>query len=55
MGLILDTISKASRRFFKANTKYIAYGGARGGGKVWSAETEAILLALNNAEYRYYF
>jgi phage terminase large subunit len=33
--------------FFKANSKYIAYGGARGGGKSWAARTKAILLALN--------
>ena len=33
--------------FFKADTKYIAYGGARGGGKSWAARTKAILLALN--------
>jgi phage terminase large subunit len=31
--------------FFKARTKYIAYGGARGGGKSWAARTKAILLA----------
>lgn len=33
--------------FFKADSKYIAYGGARGGGKSWAARTKAILLALN--------
>ena len=33
--------------FFKASSKYIAYGGARGGGKSWAARTKAILLALN--------
>lgn len=33
--------------FFKAANKYIAYGGARGGGKSWSARIKVVLLALN--------
>lgn len=33
--------------FFKATNKYIAYGGARGGGKSWSARVKVVLLALN--------
>ncbi len=33
--------------FFKATSKYIAYGGARGGGKSWAARIKAVLLALN--------
>lgn len=33
--------------FFQSTTKYIAYGGARGGGKSWAARTKAILLAMN--------
>ncbi|MEG1995962.1 MAG: phage terminase large subunit [Oscillospiraceae bacterium] len=33
--------------FFKAQNKYIAYGGARGGGKSWAARVKASLLALN--------
>jgi phage terminase large subunit len=33
--------------FFKSNKRYIAYGGARGGGKSWAARTKAVLLALN--------
>jgi phage terminase large subunit len=32
--------------FFMAQAKYIAYGGARGGGKSWAARTKAVLLAL---------
>lgn len=34
-------------RFFESQKRYIAYGGARGGGKSWAARTKAILLALN--------
>ena len=33
--------------FFCSTAKYTAYGGARGGGKSWSARTKAILLAFN--------
>lgn len=34
-------------QFFEAESKYIAYGGARGGGKSWAARIKATLLALN--------
>lgn len=34
-------------RFFNSTKRYIAYGGARGGGKSWAARTKAMLLALN--------
>lgn len=34
-------------RFFNSTKRYIAYGGARGGGKSWAARTKALLLALN--------
>ncbi len=34
-------------KFFTATNKYICYGGARGGGKSWSTQRKAILLALN--------
>lgn len=32
--------------FFKARERFVAYGGARGGGKSWAARTKAQLLAL---------
>lgn len=35
------------RRFFLADTKYVAYGGARGGGKSWALRRKLVLLALN--------
>lgn len=34
-------------RFFRSTKRYIAYGGARGGGKSWAARTKAVLLCLN--------
>ncbi|MBQ4160032.1 MAG: phage terminase large subunit [Clostridia bacterium] len=33
-------------QFFTADSRYIAYGGARGGGKSWAARVKAVLLAL---------
>lgn len=38
--------------FFKAKTKYIAYGGARGGGKSWAMRVKAVLLALRHKNLR---
>lgn len=34
-------------QFFSSTKRYIAYGGARGGGKSWAARTKALLLALD--------
>lgn len=33
--------------FLKARNKYVAFGGARGGGKSWSVRTKAVLLCYN--------
>jgi phage terminase large subunit len=35
-------------QFFNSTKRYIAYGGARGGGKSWSARTKAILMAMDD-------
>lgn len=32
-------------KFLKARTKYVAFGGARGGGKSWAIRTKSVLLA----------
>lgn len=32
--------------FFSANTRFVAYGGARGGGKSWAVRQKAVLMAL---------
>jgi len=44
---ILDTPNEKQERFFKAQNRYIAYGGARGGGKSWAVRKKSVLLALN--------
>lgn len=46
--LILDRPYPKQIEFFKARGRYVAYGGARGGGKSWATRTKAVLLALNN-------
>lgn len=44
---ILDGMpQKKQREFFLADEKYIAYGGARGGGKSWALRRKILLLAL---------
>ena len=44
--LIIDAPSEKQKLFLKANTKHIAFGGARGGGKSWSVRTKTKLLCL---------
>ena len=39
-------------QLFKADTKYIGFGGARGGGKSWAVRTKAKLLSLNYSGIR---
>jgi len=34
-------------QFLRATTRYVAYGGARGGGKSWAVRVKAVLLAIN--------
>ena len=39
------TPNEKQKLFFKSRKKYIAYGGARGGGKSWAVRTKCVLLA----------
>ncbi len=40
------TASPKQKAFFLADTRFIAYGGARGGGKSWAVRQKAALMAL---------
>lgn len=50
--LKIDPPNERQKLFLKADKRYIAYGGARGGGKSWAGRTKAILLALKYAGIR---
>ncbi len=47
MGEIEIIPNKKQIEFFEATQKYVAYGGARGGGKSWAMRMKLVLLALN--------
>lgn len=47
MGEIVIAPNKKQIEFFEATQKYVAYGGARGGGKSWAMRMKLVLLALN--------
>ena len=46
MILTIDKPSPKQEQFLKADTKFVGFGGARGGGKSWSVRTKAKLMAL---------
>ena len=48
MKLIIPEPSEKQRQFLEDEHKYIAFGGARGGGKSWAVRVKAVLLC-----YRY--
>ena len=39
-------------KFFAENAKYVAYGGARGGGQSWAVRKKAVLLAARSPGIR---
>lgn len=49
LSIDLSTINPKQRRFFKSRKRFIAYGGARGGGKSWSIDRKAPLLCCRYA------
>ena len=52
MILTIEPPSEKQRQFLTCKKKYIAFGGARGGGKSWAVRTKAKLLALRYAGIR---
>lgn len=44
--------SSRQQEFLCAHSKYVAYGGARGGGKSWALRRKCILLALQYSGIR---
>ena len=44
MRLVIPPPSETQRRFFAEKHKYVAFGGARGGGKSWAVRVKAVLL-----------
>lgn len=44
--LLIGEPNEKQAEFFRADTRFIAYGGARGGGKSWAVRKKAILLSL---------
>jgi len=49
MTLTIPAPNPRQREFLLARQRFVAYGGARGGGKSWAIRTKAVLLALNYA------
>lgn len=49
MEIDLGKPSAKQREFLLAKERYVAYGGARGGGKSWAVRAKAVLLALKNS------
>ena len=45
----ISTANPKQLRFFKSRKRFVAYGGARGGGKSWSLREKAVLLAVRYA------
>lgn len=45
MTIDISTANEKQKRFFRARRRYIAYGGARGGGKSWAVRMKALMLS----------
>ena len=52
LDLIIDPPNAKQRLFLADKHKYVAFGGARGGGKSWAVRTKAKLLCLNYPQIR---
>lgn len=45
----LSTMNPKQEQFFKARSRFVGYGGARGGGKSWALQRKVSLMALHYA------
>ncbi len=52
MNLVIQQPSKRQQEFLRDRHRYVAFGGARGGGKSWAVRTKAKLLAVKYAGIR---
>lgn len=52
LELRIPAPSPKQELFLRAREKYVAYGGARGGGKSWAVRTKAEIMALRHAGIR---
>jgi len=52
MTLQIDPPNEKQEAFFRARARFVAYGGARGGGKSWAVRVKAALLAFRYAGIR---
>lgn len=48
----LSTVNSKQELFFKARTRYVGYGGARGGGKSWALRKKITLMCLRYSGIR---
>lgn len=50
-GVVIDisTMNEKQKAFFKARSRFVGYGGARGGGKSWAVQHKGPLMALRYA------
>ena len=53
--LVIEPPNEKQKLFFLADRRFVAYGGARGGGKSWAVRRKAELLALNYPGIRILF
>ena len=47
--LNLGIPNEKQKKFFRAKSKHVGFGGARGGGKSWAVRVKAVLLCLKHA------
>ena len=46
VNIDLSTVNPKQELFFRARTRYVGYGGARGGGKSWALRKKITLMCL---------